>query len=138
VRIYLVHDNNAPWPPRELGYPYVLVSADKIRDPYDFVDFVRRRDWEFPPAWLLVDSGGYRGISRGRLPDPKRVLSVQRVLAEELGAVPVLLDTPVPSPLKAGPGEYRAAARPGSGSASSATTTCTLSTRGTPRASAKP
>jgi hypothetical protein len=113
-RLYLAYSFSqaAPWPPGELGHPYVVVSADDVysHDPGEALAFLSR--WR-GRLRLLVDSGGYRRISRGRLPEPSLVLEVQEALAGELGAsvVPVLLDTPVRDPLHAEPGECAASNR---------------------------
>ncbi|MCE4625433.1 MAG: hypothetical protein F7C35_06170 [Desulfurococcales archaeon] len=70
------------------------------------------KQWIWPSRWpglkLIVDSGAFRWISRGRLPNPRIVIETQRVLAAETGALPVVLDHPVRSPLSAGEGEYGA------------------------------
>jgi len=103
--VYFVHSLTqfSPRLWRILGHPYVMVSADDAaRDPQGAVQLLRGLN-------VIVDSGGYRLISRGRLPSPEEVLDVQRTLADEVGAEPVALDTPVPHPLGAGDADFRAA-----------------------------
>lgn len=111
MRLYLVYSfaQASPFPPSELGYYWVMISADDVASygVWRAVEVLRRV--ESPPrGWLLVDSGGYRRISRGRLPPARRVLEVQEVLAGEVGGYPVLLDVPVRRPLRASLGDCKA------------------------------
>ncbi|ALL00350.1 hypothetical protein Pyrde_0300 [Pyrodictium delaneyi] len=103
--VYFVHSltqlNPQLW--HILGHPHVMVSADDAaRNPPRSVKLLRGLD-------VIVDSGGYRLISRGRLPSPEKVIEIQQLLADEVGAKPVALDTPVPNPLKADDADFRAA-----------------------------
>ncbi|BEP17273.1 hypothetical protein PYJP_06250 [Pyrofollis japonicus] len=105
ARIYFVHSltqlNPMLW--KNIGHPHVMVSADDVAKKMPTaVKQLRGLD-------VIVDSGGYRLISRRRLPEPEKVLEVQKALYEEVGAFPVLLDTPVPHPLRASDAEFRAA-----------------------------
>lgn len=107
ARVYFVHSFTQLSPElwRRLGHPYVMVSADDVARALDTA--VRSlRGLE-----VIVDSGGYRLISRGRLPDPWEVINVQRVLVEEVKAVPVLLDAPIRDPLRATEHDFYAANR---------------------------
>jgi muconolactone delta-isomerase len=80
-----------------------MVSADDVARALDTaVESLRGLE-------VIVDSGGYRLVSRGRLPDPWEVISVQKVLAEEVKAVPVLLDAPMRDPLRATEHDFYAA-----------------------------
>ena len=107
ARIYMVHSFTQLSPElwRTLGHRYVMVSADDVA----------KKLWEATRQLrgleVIVDSGGYRAISRGRLPSPEEVIRVQEVLAEEIGALPVALDHPVHRPLGASDAEFRAANR---------------------------
>jgi len=105
AKIYIVHSFTQLSPElwRSLGHPHVMVSAD------DAAQAMPEALKTLQGLDVLVDSGGYRLISRGKLPDPETVLETQKLLADELGATPVLLDTPVPSPLKATDADFRAA-----------------------------
>jgi len=105
IRIYFVHSatqlNPRLW--LSLGHPYIMVSADNI------AENTEHAAKELRGLSVIVDSGGYRLISRGKLPDPSTVISVQKTLSEEIGALPVLLDTPVPDPLRASDSDFYAA-----------------------------
>ncbi len=92
MRIYLVYSfgNATPEWWRVLGHRQVMVSADDVDGRVEeAIRLLQGLD-------VLVDSGGFRRVSRGRLPDPDTVLSVQLALYEAIGAIPVALDTPVP------------------------------------------
>ena len=103
--MYFVHSFTQLSPElwRRLGHPYVMVSADDVARALDTV-VKSLRGLE-----VIVDSGGYRLISRGKLLDPWEVISVQRVLVEEVKAVPVLLDAPMRDPLRATEHDFYAA-----------------------------
>ncbi len=105
TRIYIVHSLTQLSPQlwRTLGHPYVMVSADDVARKLEYAVKV------LDGLDVLVDSGGYRMISRRRQPSPEKVLTVQRILVDKVGAMPVLLDTPVPEPLRADSHDFHAA-----------------------------
>ncbi len=85
--VYSVHQYTPDW--RRISHFHVLASADDAaKDLGKAVKVLKGLE-------VIVDSGGYRLISSGRLPDPGTVLKVQSILVDELGAKPVSLDHPV-------------------------------------------
>ena len=116
MRLYLAYSFSqaSPWPPGALGHLWVAVSADDIaRVGVERALELFKSARPLPRSAVLVDSGGYRLISRGRLPQPGPVLEVQKALVDDLGdsVLPVLLDTPVRKPLRASEGDCAAANR---------------------------
>jgi queuine/archaeosine tRNA-ribosyltransferase len=105
AQIYFVHSLTQLSPElwKTLNHPYVMISADNAL--YNVNAAVEK----LRGLKVIVDSGGFRLISRGRLPNSKEIIQVQQVLLERIGALPVLLDTPVPNPLRATEQDFYAA-----------------------------
>ena len=104
MRLYLVYSFSQASPRwwELLSHRSILVSADDVAGRLGVaLEQLRGLD-------VIVDSGGYRLISRGRLPHAEEVLRVQEVLVEEVGALPVALDHPLSS-RSPSDGEVRAA-----------------------------
>ncbi len=91
LRVYLAYSFTQACPEwwRELGHHYVAVSAD------DVSRYVHVAVKALRGLHVLIDSGAFRIVSRGRVPDPHQVIGVQKIVVDELNALPVALDHPV-------------------------------------------
>ncbi len=92
MKIYLVYSfsNATPEWWKVINHKYVLVSAD------DVSKHLERALKSLKGLEVIVDSGGFRVISKGRRLSLETIIEVQKTLFEELNALPVVLDTPVP------------------------------------------
>jgi len=77
----------------EIGIRTLMISVDDVK---------LERLGELKGLDLMLDSGGFRRLSRGRELEPEEVLRAQIEIVEETGALPVILDYPPRSPEEVG------------------------------------
>jgi len=90
-KLYIVYSSFHACPKfwKTVGHSYVMTSADLIK-----LEEVP----ELRGAEVIVDSGGFRRLSKGIEFEPEKIIKIQKVLYEELDALPVILDYPPRSP----------------------------------------
>ncbi len=84
--LYFVYSFTQASPPLDvIGVKHYMISVDDL----DFEKLGKLRGKK-----VMVDSGGFRRLSKGIELGVEEVLNIQREVVEEIGALPVILDYP--------------------------------------------
>lgn len=77
---------------KKLDIKTIMISVDDVK--LDKLDELKGLD-------LMLDSGGFRRLSKGKELKPEEVLNKQKLVVELTGALPIILDYPPRSPEEA-------------------------------------